>query len=119
MSMKQEPTLLLSRSDVASLLTLEECIVAVEEIFKLHSEGKVQPPGILGIHAQDGGFHIKAGISNLGKSYFVAKANANFPQNNQRYGLPTIQGIVNVSDASNGRLLAPPRIQARTAENRT
>lgn len=101
--MKNESTIILSRSDVASLLTLDECIDAVEEAFKLYAEGKVSPPGILGIHAHDGGFHIKAGID---KNYFVAKTNANFPQNKKRNGLPTIQGVINVFDAENGRLLA-------------
>ncbi|HEY9404812.1 MAG TPA: hypothetical protein VIQ24_19300, partial [Pyrinomonadaceae bacterium] len=104
--MKPADTLLLGRGEVAALLTLDECIAAVEEAFKLHAEGKTLPPGILGIHAHDGGFHIKAGILNPGKTYFVAKVNANFPQNMKRYGLPLIQGIIVVCDGENGRLLA-------------
>jgi ornithine cyclodeaminase/alanine dehydrogenase len=60
----------------------------------------------LGIHTQNGGFHIKAGILELKRAYFVAKLNANFPGNQKKFGLPTIQGVVAVCDASNGRLLA-------------
>lgn len=104
-NMKTEGTLILTRRDVAELLSIEECIAAVENAFKMHGEGKTQPPGILGVHAVDGGFHIKAGIMNLDRPYFVAKANANFPQN-RKAGLPTIQGIIVVCDATNGRLLA-------------
>ncbi|MDQ3755904.1 MAG: ornithine cyclodeaminase family protein [Acidobacteriota bacterium] len=104
--MKPADTLLLRRQEVAALLTLEECIAAVEEAFKLHVEGETLPPGILGIHARDGGFHIKAGILNLGKTYFVAKVNANFPHNMKRHGLPLIQGIIVVCDGEDGRLLA-------------
>jgi alanine dehydrogenase len=104
--MKPADTLLLKRQEVAALLTLEECIAAVEEAFKLHAEGKTLPPGILGIHARDGGFHIKAGILNLGQSYFVAKVNANFPHNMKRHGLPIIQGVIVVCDGESGRLLA-------------
>jgi alanine dehydrogenase len=104
--MKSPDTLLLYRADIAKLLSMEECIAAVEKAFKIYATGEAQPPGILGVHAQEGGFHIKAGIMNLGKSYFVAKTNANFPNNRKLFGLPAIQGIIAVSDAENGRLLA-------------
>ncbi len=103
--MQDQATLLLTRQTVSELLTIEECIGAVERAFKLHGEGKTQPPGILGVHAIDGGFHIKAGIMDLGRSYFVSKTNANFP-NNRTIGLPTIQGVIVVCDAVDGRLLA-------------
>jgi len=104
--MKNQPTIILTGSEVATLLPLEECISAVEKAFKMYAEGKVKPPGILGVQVHDGGYHIKAGVMNLGKTYFVAKVNANFPQNPKRYGLPTIQGIVTVYDTENGQLLA-------------
>jgi ornithine cyclodeaminase/alanine dehydrogenase-like protein (mu-crystallin family) len=80
--------LLLKRSEIASLLGVEECISAVEQAFKLYAEGKITPPGILAVHARDGGFHIKAGLLELGRSYFAAKVNANFPQNTKIFGLP-------------------------------
>ena len=64
--MKPEGPLLLKRREVATLLNIEECMDGVECAFKLHAEGKTTPPGILGIHAQDGGFHIKAGLLELG-----------------------------------------------------
>jgi alanine dehydrogenase len=104
--MKSSDTILLARHQVASLLTIQECIPAVEQVFKLRASGAAQAPQILGVHAPHGGFHIKAGILTLRNSYFVAKANANFPENKKKYDLPTIQGIVMVSDAENGRLLA-------------
>ena len=104
--MKSEGTLLLSRSEVAGLLSIEEYIAAVEQVFKLYGEGKPQPPGILGVHARDGGFHIKAGLLELDRSFFAAKINANFPQNAKRFGLPLIQGAVFLADAQNGYPLA-------------
>jgi ornithine cyclodeaminase/alanine dehydrogenase len=97
---------LLTRRDVAELLTIEECIAAVEHAFKLHGEGKAARPGILGVHAREGGFHIKAGILELERPYFAAKLNANFPQNMNRSDLPTIQGVIALCDAENGCLLA-------------
>jgi alanine dehydrogenase len=97
---------LLGRADVAELLTVKECMEAVEQAFRSYAEGKTAPPKILGIHCENGGFHIKAGMMNLGKNFFVAKSNANFPQNQKKYGLPTIQGVVIVCDGDNGQLLA-------------
>lgn len=104
--MKPEGTLLLKRSDVAALLSIEECMTAVEQAFKLYTEGQTAPPGVLGIHAPDGGFHIKAGLMQLDKTYFAAKTNANFPQNMKQFGLPLIQGSIVLCDGENGYPLA-------------
>lgn len=54
--MNQSGTLLLTRREVAKLLSLEDCINGVERAFKLYAEGKTAPPGILGMEAQDGAF---------------------------------------------------------------
>ncbi|MGA9994446.1 MAG: ornithine cyclodeaminase family protein [Pyrinomonadaceae bacterium] len=104
--MKASGTLLLRRTEVAELLSIEECIAAVEQAFKLHGEGQTTPPGILGVHARDGGFHIKAGLLDLNRSYFAAKVNANFPQNVKRFALPLIQGVIVLCDGENGYPLA-------------
>jgi alanine dehydrogenase len=104
--MKPEGTRLLRRHDVAALLSVEESIEAVERVFKLSGEGKTQPPGILGVHARDGGFHIKAGLLELERSYFAAKVNANFPENVKRFGLPLIQGVIVLCNGENGYPLA-------------
>jgi len=99
-------TLILSRRDVMELLSLGDCIEAVEQAFRLHAEGRTFGPGVLGIRAADGGFHIKAAGLLGERGYFAAKTNANFPDNPRRFGLPTIQGAVLLADASNGQLLA-------------
>jgi ornithine cyclodeaminase/alanine dehydrogenase len=98
--------MLLTRKDVAALLSIEECIAAIEQVFKLQGEGKTTPPGVLSLHTRDGGFHIKAGLLELDRSYFAAKANANFPQNVKRFGLPLIQGVIVLCDGENGYPLA-------------
>jgi ornithine cyclodeaminase/alanine dehydrogenase-like protein (mu-crystallin family) len=98
--------LVLTRSDVLALLTLPECIDAVERAFRLHAEGRTLGPGVLGVPAREGGFHIKAAGILGPREYFAAKTNANFPDNPRRFGLPTIQGTVVLADASNGALLA-------------
>ncbi len=99
-------TLILSRSDVVELLGLHDCIEAVEQAFRLHADGRTFGPGVLGIHATEGSFHIKAAGLTGDRGYFAAKTNANFPQNPRRFGLPTIQGAVLLADASTGALLA-------------
>jgi alanine dehydrogenase len=111
--MSLQETLLITRHEVADLLKIENCMDAVENAFKLQAEGKALPPKILGLHVHDGGFHIKAGVMSVrtpsedhGQHYFVAKTNANFPNNMKNNALPTIQGVIVVCDADNGRLLA-------------
>lgn len=96
-------TLLITRSEIASLLQMHDCIDAVEAAFRLHAEGGVSPPGVLGMHVHGGGFHVKAAAM---KTYFAAKTNANFPGNPKAHGLPTIQGAILLFDSGNGRLLA-------------
>ena len=104
--MKPAGTLLLTRQDVASLLDLDRCITAVEEAFRLLGEGKAPPPGILGFPAAGGGFDIKAAGLSLSRPWFAAKINGNFFQNRERFGLPSIQGVVLLCDGENGYPLA-------------
>src|SRR5918997_1826026 len=104
--MSTDGTLLLTRQDVVELLTVEECIAAVERAFKLYGEGAIPKPGLLSVHCPDGAFHLKAGVLNLDRHYFVVKSNANFFQNSLRFGLPNIQGVILLCDAQNGQPLA-------------
>ena len=71
-------TQVLTRRDVRALLGWDECIAAVESAFRLHAEGRSLPPGVLGLRASDGAFHIKAAGLELRRPYFAAKTNANF-----------------------------------------
>jgi alanine dehydrogenase len=99
-------TLILSRRDVFDLLTLRDCIEVVEHAFRLHADGRTFGPGVLGVHVEGGGFHIKAAGMRGEPSYFAAKTNANFSDNPRRFGLPTIQGTVFLADATSGTPLA-------------
>jgi ornithine cyclodeaminase/alanine dehydrogenase-like protein (mu-crystallin family) len=98
--------LVLGRRDVLDLLSLPDCIEAVEAAFRAHAEGRVLGPGVLGVHAAAGGFHIKAAGLVGERSYFAAKTNGNFPDNPRRHGLPTIQGTLVLADADRGAPLA-------------
>lgn len=104
--MRREQTLVLRGNEIAELLTMPECIAAVEHAFRLHGQKLAPAPGMLGLHAREGAFHIKAGFLELQRSYFAAKVNANYPGNGERFGLPTIQGVIVLCDAENGCPLA-------------
>ena len=100
------PTIVLRRTDIAELLTVDDCLRAVESAFRAHVSGQALPPAILGVPTADGGFHVKAAGLLMSRPYFAAKTNANFPGNPARLGLPAIQGVVALFDAANGVLLA-------------
>lgn len=99
-------TLLITGADVQNLVSLADCIEAVEEIFHMRGTGQAPEPGVLGVHSGNGGFHIKAALATLSRPYFVAKTNGNFPENPRRNGLPSIQGVLVLCDATDGRPLA-------------
>src|SRR5919197_387105 len=87
-------------------IALRDCIDAVEQVFRLHAEGRTLRPGVLAVPGTDVGFHIKAAGLGGERPYFAAKTNANFPDNPRRFGLPAIQGTVVLADARNGEALA-------------
>src|SRR5713226_56425 len=99
-------TLLLARPDISALLTLDECIAAVEDAFRHQGEGTSPAPKVLGMAARDGGFHIKAALLSSSPPYFAAKLNGNFFYNAQRFAMPNIQGLIVLCDATNGYPLA-------------
>jgi alanine dehydrogenase len=99
-------TLLLTRSDVAALLPMADCIAAVDDGFRAQASGRALPSGILGLHVPGGGLHIKTAGLRGERLYLAVKINANFPGNPERHRLPTIQGVVTLHDGEDGRLLA-------------
>src|SRR5258705_1458671 len=101
-----EPARLLTRSDVERLLDIRSCIEGEQKEFRLKGEGRPWPGGITGVPVPGGGFHAKAAMLELSRPYFVVKINANFPENPATRGLPTIQGVLVLFDATNGVPLA-------------
>jgi len=99
--------LFLDRQDVIALLPMAECMTAVERAFAAHASASLPvPPGVLGSHVGDGGFHVKTAAISGTPGFFAAKINANFPGNPERHGLPTIQGMIGLFDTATGRPLA-------------
>lgn len=100
-------TLVLTRADIAALMTRADDVAAAEEAFTALAEGRALSPAPLHIPADGGGFHAKGALLRArgGKAYVALKLNGNFP-GNPASGLPTIQGAILLSDAANGCLLA-------------
>ncbi len=100
------PALLLARDNIARVLTLDDCILAVENAFAAHARGESLAPGLLHGDGVDGEFHIKAGGLRTPRAVFATKINGGFFQNPRRHELPAIQGLIILQDAANGVPLA-------------
>ena len=95
---------ILGAEDVTLVLPMRECVEALTRAFADSARSPVRS-FVGGVAAAEGKFHIKAALREGERPMFVAKTNANFPGNPAR-GLQTIQGILALFDAENGRLLA-------------
>jgi alanine dehydrogenase len=99
-------TLLLTRAEIAGLMTPADYLGAVEMAFRLSKEGRTEAPLPMAIDALgNGAFHAK-GAAMFGERKLAAlKLNGNFPGNPAR-GMPTIQGVILLCDADTGAVLA-------------
>jgi ornithine cyclodeaminase/alanine dehydrogenase-like protein (mu-crystallin family) len=101
-----EGLLFLSRREVARLMDFAGYVDAVEAALRAAVEGRAVAPPAAALHLPHGSFHAK-GAALLGDAAAVAiKLNGNFPGNRAAHGLPTVQGIIYLADAGNGRPLA-------------
>ncbi|HEX7271515.1 MAG TPA: ornithine cyclodeaminase family protein [Casimicrobiaceae bacterium] len=100
------PALLLSRRDIAGIMSLEDYLSAVEGGFRAYRNGDADVPMPMHIPAPHGGFHAKSARLVLDRTYVALKLNGNFPGNPERNGLPTIQGVVVLCDGNDGSVLA-------------
>ncbi|MDB6169827.1 MAG: ornithine cyclodeaminase [Verrucomicrobia bacterium] len=105
--MTAAPTLCLTAADVSALLTLPDCILAVEAAFAAHARGQSLAPTIAHVDAPQGEFHLKAGgLFVGGRPMFCLKCNGGFFHNPERHNLPAIRGLILLCDGDNGAPLA-------------
>jgi ornithine cyclodeaminase/alanine dehydrogenase len=105
--MTSRPELLvLSRSDVAHLMDYGDYVDAVEAAFIAAVDGSALAPPGAAFHLTCGSFHAKAAALMAEPACLAIKLNGNFPDNPAAHGLPTVQGIIYLADAKNGRPLA-------------
>jgi ornithine cyclodeaminase/alanine dehydrogenase len=98
-------TLVLNRGQIATLLSFDDYLEAVEGAFRAHGEKKTLAQGLLHLDAKGGEFHIKSGGLELDHTYFGLKCNGAFGDN-RRNGLPSILGTITLFDGSTGYPLA-------------
>jgi hypothetical protein len=67
-------TRLLSRDDVGAVLTLPDCIAAVEQVFGDYAMGSVPKSESLGIQAERGTFHVRPHV----RTYLRRRSTATF-----------------------------------------
>ena len=80
---------------------------AVEAGFRAAATGKALAPPAAAFHVPGGSYHAKAAALLAGDPPVMAiKLNGNYPGNPAANGLPTVQGVIYLADATNGRPLA-------------
>jgi len=98
-------TLHLSDGEVARIMSPADYLTAMEQAFAALARGEIASLPPLHAPVDGGGFHAKAALWTGDPPLFALKLNGNFP-GNPAIGLPTIQGVVVLSRADDGRVLA-------------
>jgi alanine dehydrogenase len=100
-------TLILTRKEVEQVLTIEDVIPAVEDVFKAFAKKKARTPPILHwtVEQPRGSFAAKCGVADeWGLS--ALKFSCGFPENPSKHGIPTTLGTIVLSSHQNGAPLA-------------
>ena len=97
---------LLSGHDLRRLLSPRVAIEALRESYTALADSRADQGGSVGFMIQGGSIHVKSGLLPGSHLAFASKVNVNLPDNWKSRKLPTIQGVVVVSDAKDGRPLA-------------
>src|SRR5215813_921837 len=97
---------LLSGHDLRRLLNPKVVIEALREAYAALADNPGDQGRSVGFNVEGGSIHVKSGLLPGSHLAFASKVNVNLPENPKLRGLPTIQGMVVVSDAKDGRPLA-------------
>lgn len=97
---------LLSGRDLERVLQPQAAIVALREAYAALADHRGDQGRSIGFTVKSGSIHVKAGLLPGSHRAFAAKINVNLPDNWNAHGLPTIQGMVLLADAQDGRPLA-------------
>lgn len=100
-------TLLLSQKDVASVLTMQDCIAAVENAFRMLAEGKTVMPqrSVIPVTEHKGVFLGMPALIGGNQTALGLKVVTVFPGNPAK-GLPTIFGTLLLCDPQTGQAIA-------------
>jgi alanine dehydrogenase len=114
MTQGRRDIVLLSGHDLRRLLQPQVVIAALREVYAALAQNREDQGRSLGFAVEGGSIHVKSGLLPGSRSTFASKVNVNLPGNWSKHGLPTIQGVVVVVDAKDGRPLAVMESMALT-----
>src|SRR3954452_11296375 len=97
---------LLSGHDLRRLLNPKLVIEALRETYAALAEHRGDQGRSIAFMIDGGSIHVKSGLLPGSHLAFASKVNVNLPDNRKLRQLPTIQGVVVISDARDGRPLA-------------
>ena len=99
-------TLLLSKNDVQTILTMDNVIAAVKDGYLAFQQGKIQQPDIVSMEMPEynGETDIKS-CCNLLNKYVSVKIASGFYDNGKVNDLPTMIGTIQILDATTGAVL--------------
>jgi len=112
---RKQEIALLSAADLRVLVGPQLAIAAIGEAYNQLHHNRSDQGRSLGFSVPRGSIHVKAGLLPGSHDCFAAKINVNLPGNVELNQLPTIQGVVVLVDARNGRPLAIMESLALTA----
>jgi len=105
-ALKPGEIVLLSGHDLRRLLNPKVVIQALREAYAALADNQEDRGRSVGFMIDGGSIHVKSGLLPGSHLAFASKVNVNLPDNWKLRQLPTIQGVVVVSDAKDGRPLA-------------
>jgi alanine dehydrogenase len=97
---------LLSGRDLDRLVQPIAALEALRQTYQQLAGNRSDQGRSIGFSVSGGSIHVKAGLLPGSHAAFAAKVNVNLPNNWAVHRLPTIQGVVILVDALNGRPLA-------------
>lgn len=94
---------ILSRDQIEKTLSIPKVLKAIEQGFRLYSQGEAVIPPIGSLHFEypTGDCHIKYGYSKRGK-YYIVKIASGFYEN-PKHGLPSNNGLMILFDKETGK----------------
>jgi alanine dehydrogenase len=98
--------ILLSGRDLQQLVKPAAALEALRHTYQQLANNRSDQGRSIAFAVGRGSIHVKAGLLPGSHAAFAAKINVNLPDNWAVHRLPTIQGVVVLSDALNGRPLA-------------
>jgi ornithine cyclodeaminase/alanine dehydrogenase len=99
------PTRILTRADVARLVTMELALAAVEKAFLAHGRGEARMPVKVYLPVPEHAGDFRAMPAYLDGAAGVKWVNSH-PENPARHGLPSVMGVYILSDPATARPLA-------------